>query len=143
MVEASASATAAAVRARAKVLVINDSPAFLDLMEELLTSEGVFEVATLDQSEGVIEEVTARPPQLIILDIVFRYGRSGLDVAEELSASADAASIPILFCTALAPHEIPDDTRQRIDGRGQRILHKPFDIAELLAHVEELLEPVQ
>src|SRR4051794_6016849 len=61
-----------------KVLVVNDSPDFLAMMREVLTTEGGYEVATLDQSEGVVEQASAAPPDLIIIDIIFRGGHSGL-----------------------------------------------------------------
>lgn len=128
-----------AVGADAKILVINDSPDFLNFMREFLTLEGGYEVATLDQSEGVVEQVTSAPPDLIILDIVFHRGRSGLEVAESLSASADTAGIPVLFCTALAEREIPTDQLARIAERDQRIIFKPFDVDDLLRDVEALL----
>lgn len=130
---------ATATRSDAKILVINDAPDFLDFMREFLTLEGGYEVATLDQSEGVVEQVTSAPPDLIILDIVFHRGRSGLDVAESLSASADTAGIPVLFCTALAEREIPAEQLARIAQRDQRIIFKPFDVDDLLRDVEELL----
>ena len=130
---------ASTVNMVAKILVINDSPDFLEFMREFLSEEGGFEVATLDQSEGVIEQVTATPPSLIVLDIVFRHGRSGLEVAELLSATADTANIPVLFCTALTEREIPADQRARIAERDQRLIFKPFDVDDLLFHIEELL----
>src|SRR3712207_2730897 len=82
---------AAALATRQKILVINDSPDFLTFMREFLTIEGGYEVATYDQSERVLEQVTSSPPDLIILDIVFRNGPSGLDVANQLAEAADAA----------------------------------------------------
>jgi DNA-binding response OmpR family regulator len=124
---------------RQKILVINDSPDFLEFMREFLTLEGGYEVATYDQSEGVLEQVTRTPPDLIILDIVFRRGRSGLEVAEELSTVAETTGLPVLFCTALSEREIADDARTIITARNQRILYKPFDVDELLRHVRELL----
>jgi DNA-binding response OmpR family regulator len=127
------------IGAEAKILIINDSPDFLEFMREFLTIEGGYDVATIDQSEGVIEQVTSAPPNLIVLDVLFRHGRSGLDVAEELSASADTQHIPVLFCTALSEQNIPVDQRARINERNQRLVFKPFELDELLVHVRELL----
>lgn len=122
-----------------KILVINDSPDFLTFMHELLTLEGGYEVATLDQSEGVIEQVTAKPPHLIILDIVFRNGPSGYEVAESLAAAAQTAGIPVLFCTALSERDVAEDIRERVQSNEQRILYKPFDVDVLLRIVGEML----
>jgi CheY-like chemotaxis protein len=124
---------------RPKILVINDSPEFLSVMRDLLTDEGGYEVATLDQSEGVVVQVTGAPPDLIILDIVFRRGPSGLEIAEELAAASETTGIPVLFCTARSEREIADDVRDLITSRNQRIIYKPFDIDDLLRQVGDML----
>jgi CheY-like chemotaxis protein len=125
---------------RRKILVINDSPEFLTFMRELLVIEGGYDVATLDQSEGIIEQVTSEPPDLIVLDIVFKTGPSGLEVAESIAAAAEIAHIPVLFCTALSDRDINAEATTLAASRNQRILYKPFDVDELLRHVSELLE---
>ncbi len=124
---------------RPKILVVNDSPDFLTFMRELLTLEGGYEVATLDQSEGVIEQVTSAPPDMIILDVVFRGGSTGYDIADRLASAAATAGIPILYCTALSERDIPDQARTLLEERKHRVLFKPFDIDELLIQVQEML----
>jgi CheY-like chemotaxis protein len=134
-------ASAAAARlGRPKLLVVNDSPDFLAMMREVLEDEGGYEVATLDKSEGVVDEVSARPPDLLIIDILFREGRRGLEIADELASRAESARIPVLFCTALARANIADDVWNLLLTRGQRVLFKPFDIDDLLRAVRELLD---
>ena len=122
-----------------KILVVNDSPDFLTFMREFLTLEGGYEVAILDQSNGVIEQVSGSLPDLVILDIALRGGRSGYDIADSLAGAAETAGIPILFCTALFEREVSAHLRAMIAERGQRILHKPFDVDELLTHIQEML----
>jgi CheY-like chemotaxis protein len=124
---------------RQKILVVNDSPEFLAMMREVLADEGGYEVATLDKSEGVVREATARPPHLLIIDILFREGRVGLAIAEELAAAADTARIPVLFCTALARSNISDDVWELIQQRQHQVLFKPFDLDDLLRVVGDLL----
>ncbi len=126
-----------------KILVVNDSPDFLAFMREFLSIEGGYDVATLDQSEGVIEQVTSLPPDLIVIDVVFRGGRTGYEIADRLAAAAVSADIPVLFCTALSARDIPDEVRTLLDERGQRILYKPFDVEELLTNVQEMLRQLQ
>lgn len=132
-------AASVATSAPQKILVINDSPDFLTFMREFLSLEGGYEVATLDQSEGVIEQVTSKPPHLIILDIVFRSGPTGYEVAEALAAAAETAGIPVLFCTALSERDVAEEIRERVHDGEQRILYKPFDVDVLLRIVGEML----
>jgi CheY-like chemotaxis protein len=126
---------------RSKILVINDSPDFLNFMRDFLTAEGAYDVATYDQSEGVLEQVTSAPPDLVILDIVFRNGPTGVEVARQLAETAATAHIPVLFCTALSPRELGDDLRRLAAETEHRILYKPFDLDELLQHLTEMLSP--
>jgi CheY-like chemotaxis protein len=125
-----------------RVLVVDDSPDFLLLMRELLTVEGGCEVATLSQSESVLEWVDRVAPDAIILDIAFHQGPSGLEVAEQLAGASGLGSIPVLFCTALAERDLGADALAAVVARGQRILYKPFDLDELLGVVNELLQQV-
>lgn len=134
---------ASSLLSRPKILVVNDSPDFLTFMREFLTLEGGYEVATLDQSEGVIEQVSSSPPDLVVIDVVFRGGRSGYDVADQLARAAETASIPVLFCTALSERNIPEQVRTLLDGRAQRILYKPFDVDDLLTCIGEMLPQLQ
>jgi CheY-like chemotaxis protein len=128
---------------RPKILVVNDSPDFLTFMREFLTLEGGYEVATLDQSEGVIEQVTSAPPDLLIIDIVFRGAYTGFDIADRLALAAETANIPVLFCTALFEREVPEHVRELLIKRRHRILHKPFDVDDLLAQLQEMLPHLQ
>lgn len=122
-----------------KILVINDSPDFLGLMREILVFEGGYDVATLDQSEGVVRQISSDRPDMVILDIVFRQPPDGLAVADRLAEADDTRDLPVLFCTALAERDIAEDVRQTIDSRNQRILYKPFEIDTLLDIVAEML----
>lgn len=128
---------------RPKILVVNDAPDFLAFMREFLSLEGGYDVATLDQSDGVIEQVSSVPPNLIIIDVVFRGGHTGYEIADRLAIAAETADIPILFCTALSERDIPEEVRTLLEERGQRILYKPFDVEDLLIQVQEMLRQLQ
>lgn len=123
----------------AKILVINDSPDFLDLMREVLTIEGGYEVATLDQSEGFLLQISTDRPDMVILDVVFRQPPTGPAIAASLAESDDTRDLPVLFCTALAEQNIAEEIRQEIASRNQRILFKPFELDELLTMVADML----
>lgn len=125
---------------RAKILVINDSPEFLQLMREILAVEGGYEVATFDQSEGVVHQVSCDRPDLVILDVVFHMPPDGLTVAAELAEAEHTRDLPVLFCTALGERDIAEEAHREIHSRNQRILFKPFEIDTLLDIVSEMLK---
>jgi len=131
--------TSPRAQARRKILVINDSPAFLSLMREILEVEGGYDVATFDKSDGVVIGPNGGPPDLIILDIAFREGPSGLELAEQLSRAAETARVPVLFCTALREQDIDAHARDLASARNQHILYKPFDVEDVLALVAEMV----
>ncbi|HCG28674.1 MAG TPA: response regulator [Thermomicrobiales bacterium] len=123
-----------------KILIINDSPEFLDLMREILVSEGGYEVATLDQSEGVVHQISRNRPDLVILDIVFHQPPDGLIVAAMLADAEHTRGLPVLFCTALGERDIAEEAHREIHSRNQRILYKPFEIDTLLDVIADMLE---
>lgn len=133
-------ASGSAIPKRAKILVINDSPEFLQLMREILAVEGGYEVATFDQSEGVVHQVSCDRPDLVILDVVFHMPPDGLTVAAELAEAEHTRDLPVLFCTALGERDIAEEAHREIHSRNQRILFKPFEIDTLLDIVSEMLK---
>ena len=117
------------------ILVINDSPEFLQLMEDFLGDHG-YTVRRDESGAGVVDLVNAHPPDLIILDLVLGEV-DGWAILVGLRADDHTRHIPVIVCSAAA-----DRARQY---RGQlydaavRVLEKPFDLEHLLALVVELV----
>ncbi len=84
---------------RARILVVDDSPDNLYLMQALL--EDQYEVTTAATGEEALEAVRSdAPPDLILLDIVMpRMG--GFEVMRRLRGDPVLAAIPVIFLTAL------------------------------------------
>jgi class 3 adenylate cyclase len=92
---------------RASILVVDDTPANLAVMSELLRDEYRVRVAT--SGERALQMVASEaPPDLILLDVMMP-GMTGYEVCRQLKADPSTRHIPIIFCSAL--NEVDDEMR--------------------------------
>ncbi|HEY2120453.1 MAG TPA: response regulator [Candidatus Acidoferrum sp.] len=113
-----------------KVLIVDDSPAQVKLIQGLLESEGYWPVG-LNDPKRVEEMITAERPSLILLDVVMPE-RNGFQVCRELKGSTDFNSIPVILVTS------KDTASDRYWGQQQGAdgyVTKPFTREELLRAV--------
>jgi len=82
---------------RPKILVVDDEPMNVDLLEAHLSID--YDVVTASSGEDAIEEVKTRKPDLILLDIMMP-GMDGYEVSKLLKSDPDAQFIPIILVTA-------------------------------------------
>jgi len=120
----------------ANILVVDDEPANLKLMERILASRGYSNVMSTQDPRQVKEMFLAQDTDLIILDLNMPY-MDGYQVMEELKGLEDVHLPPILVVTA----QNSSDYRQRaLDNGGSDYVTKPFDAREVLSRVRNLLE---
>ncbi len=118
--------------ADATILVIEDEPQLLALLERLLGTHGFTVRCASDGTTGLHRALDLHP-DVIILDVGLP-DRSGLEIAAELRHRAIRA--PILMLTA---HDTVDDKVSGLDAGADDYLAKPFDAGELVARVRALL----
>jgi len=116
----------------AKILVIEDSPDLLSLLERLLCSHGWEVRSACDGNAGLARALEYRP-DLAIIDIGLP-GRDGLEVTAELRRKR--LYIPVLMLTARGSVA---DRITGLDAGADDYLGKPFDAEELVARVRALL----
>jgi twitching motility two-component system response regulator PilH len=119
------------------ILVINDSPEFLQLMEDFLGDHG-YTVRRKENGAGVVELVNAQPPELIVLDLVLGEA-DGWAILLGLRADDHTRHIPVIVCSAAADRA--RQIRGQLHDAAVRVLEKPFDLEHLLALVVELVGP--
>jgi CheY-like chemotaxis protein len=124
------------VEGRRHVLLIDDVPEILKLMQELLEEEN-FRVSTPSDALPNLDEIKALDPGLIILDY-FRPGQAaGWSLLQTLKLDPETCAIPIVLCTAAAR-----DVKARgcqLKAMDIAVVLKPFDIDALLAVVNDAL----
>jgi two-component system cell cycle response regulator len=121
--------------ASARILVVDDEPQNLELMEAILQDAG-YTVFQATEGEEALALAHEKRPDLVILDLMMP-GLSGFEVCARLKTDAQTGEIPVLFVTAL--DQIADKERALAAG-GDDFVTKPVQYAELLARVEALLK---
>jgi PAS domain S-box-containing protein len=118
------------------VLYVEDNPANLRFMEDLLGGFASVTMLEATTAEAGLELARARRPQVIIMDINLP-GMSGLDALRALREWPETRDIPVVALTAAASSR----DRQRGEAAGfHRYLTKPVKIDELVATLEALLD---
>lgn len=120
---------------KASIVVIDDTPANLRLLTQMLTQRD-YKVRPMPSGEMGLRTVRAGLPDLILLDVSMP-GMNGYEVCERLKADPKTAEVPVIFISALG--ETLDKVRAFEVG-GIDYITKPFHIEEVMARVETQLE---
>jgi class 3 adenylate cyclase/ActR/RegA family two-component response regulator len=121
-------------RTTPRVLVVDDIPANVELVEALLESQG-YEVSLAYNGQEALQKVQEDDPDLILLDVMMP-GMNGFEVCKHIKGNEETRLIPIVLLTAL--DQVEDKVRG-LDAGADDFLTKPFNKAELLARVRSLL----
>ncbi|MCC5646905.1 hybrid sensor histidine kinase/response regulator [Nostoc sp. CHAB 5824] len=119
----------------AKILVVDDTPANLEVICETLGDAG-YEVITAIDGDRALKRIQTNPPDLILLDVQMP-GIDGFETCQRLKANPVTANIPVIFMTALS------DTDSKVKGfdlGAVDYLTKPFQEKEMLARVKTQLQ---
>ncbi len=120
--------------AAARVLVADDDRDIRDLVAFKLGQAG-YQVETAEDGAQALARVRSAPPALVVLDVMMP-GLSGMDVARQLRADAQTASVPIIMLTAKAQEaDVESGFAVGVDD----YVIKPFSPRELLSRVRALL----
>ena len=118
----------------AKILVVDDLPANVRLLELILKGHGYASVASTMDPTAVYELHRANRYDLILLDLQMP-GMDGFEVMEGLKTIEAGGYLPVLVITAE-----PDKKLRALKAGAKDFLTKPFETAEVLARVRNLLE---
>lgn len=119
----------------AVILAVDDEPANLDLLEQILRRDGYQTIHRIGDPRTVIEEFEQRRPDVVLLDLNMPYV-SGLEILEDLRRRTGDTYLPIVILTADATPE----TRRRALAEGATdYLVKPLDPVEVRLRVRNLL----
>ncbi len=112
------------------ILVVDDTPANLDVVRSILEAEG-FHTLTASDGPAARDLSRSRQPDLILLDVVMP-GETGFETCAQLKSDCATADIPIIFFSAL------DDVKSKVAGLkigGVDYITKPVHGEEVLARV--------
>lgn len=124
------------VTAAPRILVIDDTPALIDVIRVCLEEEG-YRVRTCLESRVAVAMAKAEPPDVIMLDVVMPEV-SGWQVLAELRGDPEFANIPVIVCTAYVAEAMGRLAELKGPDQHLGLLPKPFDIEELIEVVESV-----
>ena len=118
----------------ARILVVDDVPANVRLLEAKLTIE-YYDVVSCHDGQTALKLAAAEKPDIILLDVMMP-GMDGFEVCRRLKADAETRHIPVVLVTALDGRE---DRIKGLDAGADDFLTKPLDDVVLFARVRSLV----
>src|SRR5712692_6969874 len=116
-----------------KILVADDKPAILEVLQQILEMEGYVVVTTTDGAK-VLYLLHAEQPDLLLLD-VWLPGCDGMEICRQIKQQETLWHIPVLLLSA---HR---DVQQRAaQANADGSIQKPFQMSTLLTAIASALE---
>ena len=121
-----------------KILVVDDEPTIVRLMEFILARQG-HEMIVAVNGEEALQKIAAHQPDLVLLDIMMPR-IDGYEVAQRVRADPKTASLPIIMLSAKAQDE---DIRRGVEVGVDEYVTKPFTPDHLVQVVSEYLSRIK
>ena len=118
----------------ASILIVDDQEANVALLEEMLREAGYVSIASTRNPREVCELHRQNRYSLILLDLQMP-GLDGFQVMEGLKAIETDSYLPVLVQTSQPDHKL-----RALKAGAKDFISKPFDLAEVLMRVHNLLE---
>jgi two-component system cell cycle response regulator len=118
----------------ARILVVDDIPANLKLLEVRLLAE-YFDVLTADDGYKALAICDSTHVDVVLLDIMMP-GIDGFEVCERLKSNPRTAHIPVVMVTAL---DQPSDRVRGLKAGADDFLTKPVNDLQLISRVKSLV----
>ena len=120
--------------AKATVLIVEDDPDIVELLQYTLEREG-YPVLAAQNGEKGLAEAKRRKPDLILLDLMLP-GLDGLEVCKALKSHDSTKNIPIVMLTAKGEES---DVVVGLEFGADDYVRKPFSPRELVARIKTVL----
>jgi CheY-like chemotaxis protein len=115
--------------APARIAILDADPVVADILQDALTDEG-YEVEVAGEPAEGYALVSARRPDLVILDFLSPRRRQGLALLARLKRDPALRDIPVIVCTAATL--CPDQQAKLLRGHRVHLVPKPFQLDALL-----------
>ena len=121
---------------RMKILIVDDEPANVALLEDMLDEAGYTRVQSVTDSRTALETCRAFEPDLVLLDLMMPH-IDGFAILDALRSVPAELFLPVIVLTA----DVNEQTKRRALSAGATdFLLKPFDHLEVLLRIGNQLE---
>ena len=117
-----------------RIIVIDDDVEFLEEIQEVLQANG-HTADVISDPFAAVRAIAESKPDAVLLDLKMR-GKSGFEIAAELSEDPETSAIPVI---AMTGHYAEGELRiLKESGVVRSFLTKPLSIVELVAELGEV-----
>lgn len=113
-----------------RVLIVEDEAIVAEDLELAVTNIGYEVVGRAVSADAAVDKALKLNPDLVLMDIVLRGEKNGIDASREIKEKID---IPVIFLTAYSDIELIDRAKST---EPYAYLVKPFQERQLLASIE-------
>lgn len=117
-----------------KVLIVDDEPDVVALIERTLASGGFDSIKAYD-GIAALDLVVTEKPDLVLLDLMMPM-MSGYEVCQQIKSNPQTSAIPVV---CLSSAHTPDARTQSLKAGAAELITKPFFPEELLAQIRRHL----
>jgi putative two-component system response regulator len=118
-----------------KLMVVDDEPTNVKLVQRFLELDGYRRFVTTNDSRIAVRLVREEQPDCVLLDLMMPHV-SGLEILDEMRADPELALIPVIFLTAVTDGAVRRDALER---GATDFLNKPVDPCELAPRIANVL----
>ena len=121
---------------QACIVVTDDDPIFLELMDEVFREEGFGNVHSVERT-AAYGTITAERADLVLLDVHRGQSESGGALIEQLRRDTTTRTIPVIVCST--DPKLPETNPDWFVEQPSYFLLKPFNLSALLSVVRSNL----
>jgi PAS domain S-box-containing protein len=118
----------------AKILIVDDKPANVRLLEQMLAQAGYTSITSTMDPHTVCDLHRINHYDLILLDLLMP-GMDGFEVLEALKLVESNGYVPVLVITAQPDHKL-----RALQAGAKDFVSKPFDLVEVKTRIHNMLE---
>lgn len=118
------------------IVVTDDDPIFLELMDEVLREEGFGNVHSVERT-AAYRTITAERADLVMLDVHRGQSEPGGVLLQQLRRETTTRAIPVIVCST--DPELPEQNPDWFQEQPNYFLLKPFNLSALMSVVRSTL----
>lgn len=117
------------------IMIADDEGASRELMSEILRASG-YEVIGLTGGDGLLERITDRRPDLVLLDVMLA-GTDGRELCSRIKADPELRDIPVILTSAMDEEDVNwrESGADAFRRKAANILQLPDFVSEMLGRV--------